>query len=108
THLLHEALRRVLGTHVQQSGSLVEPERLRFDFAHFERMRDDELSAVEEMVNEKIFESIAVHTEEMTIEKARTVPGAKMFFGDKYGDSVRVVFIDEKFSVEFCGGTHVR
>ncbi len=108
THLLHEALRRVLGSHVQQSGSLVEPERLRFDFAHFERMRDDEIAAVEEMVNEKIFESIAVHTEEMTIEKARSVPGAKMFFGDKYGDSVRVVFIDENFSVEFCGGTHVR
>ncbi len=108
THLLHEALRRVLGTHVQQSGSLVEPERLRFDFAHFERMRDDEISAVEDLVNEKIFESIAVHTEEMTIEKARSVPGAKMFFGDKYGDTVRVVFIDEKFSVEFCGGTHVR
>jgi len=108
THLLHEALRRVLGTHVQQSGSLVEPERLRFDFAHFERLRDDELTAVEDMVNEKIFESIDVHTEEMTIEKARSVPGAKMFFGDKYGDTVRVVFIDEKFSVEFCGGTHVR
>lgn len=108
THLLHEALRRVLGTHVQQSGSLVEPEKLRFDFAHFERMRDDEIAAVEDMVNEKIFESIAVHTEEMTIEKARSVPGAKMFFGDKYGDAVRVVFIDEKFSVEFCGGTHVR
>ena len=108
THLLHEALRRVLGTHVQQSGSLVEPEKLRFDFAHFERMRDDEIAAVEDMVNEKIFESIAVHTEEMTIEKARSVPGAKMFFGDKYGDSVRVVFIDENFSVEFCGGTHVR
>ena len=108
THLLHESLRRVLGTHVQQSGSLVNPEYLRFDFAHFERMRPDELQAVEDMVNEKIFASIDVVTEELPISKARTVPGVKMFFGDKYGDSVRVVFIDETFSVEFCGGTHVR
>lgn len=108
THLLHEALRRVLGTHVQQSGSLVNPEYLRFDFAHFERVRPDELQAVEGMVNEKIFASIDVVTEELPIAKARTVPGVKMFFGDKYGDSVRVVFIDETFSVEFCGGTHVR
>jgi alanyl-tRNA synthetase len=108
THLLHEALRRVLGTHVQQSGSLVEPERLRFDFTHFERVREDDIVSIEQMVNEKIFEAISVHIEEMPIEKARTVPNVKMFFGDKYGDSVRVVFIDEKFSVEFCGGTHVR
>ena len=108
THILHESLRRVLGTHVQQSGSLVNPEYLRFDFAHFERMRPDELQAVEDMVNEKIFASIDVATEELLISKARTVPGVKMFFGDKYGDSVRVVFIDETFSVEFCGGTHVR
>lgn len=107
THLVHEALRRVLGTHVQQSGSLVAPDHLRFDFSHFERLRDDELQAIEDMVNEKIFEAIDVHIEEMPIEKARSVPGAKMFFGDKYGDSVRVVFIDESFSVEFCGGTHV-
>ncbi len=108
THLLHEALRRVLGTHVQQAGSLVAPEHLRFDFSHFERMKEDELRAVEDMVNDKIFASIPVHIEEMPIEKARSVPGVKMFFGDKYGDSVRVVFIDEKFSVEFCGGTHVQ
>ncbi len=108
THILHESLRRVLGTHVQQSGSLVNPEYLRFDFAHFERVRPDELQAVEDMVNEKIFASIDVVTEELPIAKARTVPGVKMFFGDKYGDSVRVVFIDETFSVEFCGGTHVR
>jgi alanyl-tRNA synthetase len=108
THLLHEALRRVLGTHVQQSGSLVEPERLRFDFTHFERVREEDIEAIEQMVNEKIFAAIPVHIEEMPIEKARTVPNVKMFFGDKYGDSVRVVFIDEKFSVEFCGGTHVR
>ena len=98
----------MLGSHVQQAGSLVAPNHLRFDFAHFERIHPDELQAIEDMVNEKIFESIDVHIEEMSIEKARTVPGAKMFFGDKYGDSVRVVFIDDKFSVEFCGGTHVR
>ncbi len=108
THLLHEALRRVLGTHVQQSGSLVAPDHLRFDFSHFERVREDELRAIEDLVNEKIFASIPVHTEELPIEKARTVPGVKMFFGDKYGDTVRVVFIDPDFSAEFCGGTHVR
>jgi alanyl-tRNA synthetase len=108
THILHEALRRVLGTHVQQSGSLVAPEYLRFDFSHFERLRDDELAAIEQMVNEKIFEAIDVYTEDMTIEKARTVPNVKMFFGDKYGDRVRVVTVDPSFSVEFCGGTHVR
>ena len=108
THLLHEALRRVLGTHVQQAGSLVAPDRLRFDFAHFERVRPDELQAIEDLVNEKIFQSIPVHTEEIAIEKARTIPNVKMFFGDKYGDKVRVVSIDEAFSVEFCGGTHVR
>ena len=107
THILHEALRRVLGTHVQQSGSLVAPEYLRFDFSHFERLRDDELAAIERMVNEKIFEAIDVHIEDMAIEKARTVPNVKMFFGDKYGDRVRVVTVDPSFSVEFCGGTHV-
>ncbi|HCN04643.1 MAG TPA: alanine--tRNA ligase, partial [Bacteroidetes bacterium] len=108
THILHEALRRVLGTHVQQSGSLVAPDRLRFDFTHFEKIRDDEMKAIEDLVNEKIFESIDVHIEEMDITKARSIPNAKMFFGDKYGDRVRVVTIDENFSVEFCGGTHVR
>ncbi|MBS1560576.1 MAG: alanine--tRNA ligase [Bacteroidetes bacterium] len=108
THLLHEALRRVLGTHVQQAGSLVAPDHLRFDFSHFEKVRQDELEEIERMVNEKIFQSIDVQTEELSIEKARSIPGAKMFFGDKYGDKVRVVTIDEKFSVEFCGGTHVR
>ena len=108
THILHEALRRVLGTHVQQAGSLVAPDHLRFDFSHFERMTEDQISAVETMVNEKIFDTIDVYIEEMSIEKARTVPNVKMFFGDKYGDTVRVVFVDPHFSVEFCGGTHVR
>ena len=108
THLLHESLRRVLGSHVQQAGSLVAPDHLRFDFSHFEKVRQDELEEIERMVNEKIFQSIDVRTEELSIEKARSIPGAKMFFGDKYGDKVRVVTIDENFSVEFCGGTHVR
>jgi alanyl-tRNA synthetase len=108
THLLHEALRRVLGTHVQQSGSFVAPDYLRFDFSHFEKVHNDELQAIESLVNEKVFESHEVVTLELPIEKARSVPGVKMFFGDKYGDTVRVVIIDEGFSAEFCGGTHVR
>ncbi|HXG00538.1 MAG TPA: alanine--tRNA ligase, partial [Bacteroidota bacterium] len=108
THLVHEALRRVLGTHVHQQGSLVAPDRLRFDFPHFGKITPEELRAIEEMVNEKIAEDIQVYWEELPIEKARKIPNVKMFFGDKYGDIVRVVFIDEKFSVEFCGGTHVR
>jgi alanyl-tRNA synthetase len=81
---------------------------LRFDFSHFERLRDDEITEIESMVNGKIFEAIDVNIEELPIEKARTVPNVKMFFGDKYGDRVRVVTIDPSFSVEFCGGTHVR
>jgi alanyl-tRNA synthetase len=109
THLVHEALRQVLGTHVHQQGSLVAPDHLRFDFPHFGRITPDELSAIEGMVNGKIVEAIPVYTEvDLPIEKARKIPNVKMFFGDKYGDVVRVVFIDEKFSVEFCGGTHVR
>ena len=107
THILHEALRQVLGTHVQQSGSLVAPDHLRFDFSHFEKPTEDQLKTIEQMVNDKIFENIEVVTEELPIEKARTVPNVKMFFGDKYGDNVRVVYIDPEFSVEFCGGTHV-
>jgi len=108
THLVHEALRRVLGPHVHQQGSLVAPDRLRFDFPHFGKITPPEIRAIEEMVNGKIAENIAVHTDvDMPIEQARKVPSVKMFFGDKYGDVVRVVTMDEKFSVEFCGGTHV-
>ncbi|MDH4070369.1 MAG: alanine--tRNA ligase, partial [Ignavibacteria bacterium] len=93
THLLHESLRRVLGPHVQQQGSLVAPDRLRFDFPHFAKLTSDELKAVEDLVNEKVAQRITVHTEEdMPLEKARAIPGVKMFFGDKYGDYVRVVF----------------
>ena len=109
THLVHEALRRVLGTHVHQQGSLVAPDHLRFDFPHFGKITPEEIRGIEEIVNGKIAENIAVNTEvDLPIEKARKIPNVKMFFGDKYGDVVRVVFIDEAYSVEFCGGTHVK
>jgi alanyl-tRNA synthetase len=107
THLVHEALRRVLGTHVHQQGSLVAPDRLRFDFPHFSKITPEELRDIEQMVNQKIREAIAVEAEVMAINEAQKIPNVKMFFGEKYGERVRVVFIDETFSVEFCGGTHV-
>ncbi|MDX9758523.1 MAG: alanine--tRNA ligase [Bacteroidota bacterium] len=106
THLMHAAMRHVLGTHVQQAGSLVEPERLRFDFSHYEKVQDEQLAAIEAMVNEKILEGIPVRQHRaVPFEEARTM-GALMFFGDKYGDFVNVLQVDE-FSMEFCGGTHV-
>lgn len=109
THLVHEALRRVLGAHVHQQGSLVAPDHLRFDFPHFGKISPEEVRAIEQMVNAKIAEDIGVFTEvDMPIEKAKKIPNVKMFFGEKYGDIVRVVFIDENYSVEFCGGTHVK
>jgi len=107
THILHEALRRVLGTHVQQAGSLVAPGYLRFDFNHFDRVSEEDSRTIEEMVNAKVREGIVVRSEEMPIDEARKIPNVKMFFGDKYGSRVRVVTIDPDFSVEFCGGTHV-
>ncbi len=107
THLLHEALRRVLGTHVQQSGSFVGPDSLRFDFSHIQKVGPEEINEIQAIVNEKIRERIEVITQELAIDEARKIPGVKMFFGDKYGDKVRVVTIDERFSSEFCGGTHV-
>jgi len=107
THILHEALRRVLGSHVQQAGSLVAPGHLRFDFNHFEKVSDAELADIEAMVNAKVRQAIAVNAEEMPLELARKIPNVKMFFGDKYGSLVRVVTIDPAFSVELCGGTHV-
>ncbi len=108
THLLHEALRRILGTHVQQSGSLVHPDYLRFDFSHYQKVSLEELQDIEDMVNAKVMESIQQVTLELPIEEASKVPGVKMFFGDKYSDTVRVVIFDENFSAEFCGGTHVK
>ena len=106
THLLQEALREVLGTHVQQSGSYVDEHRLRFDFTHFSAVTPEELKKVEEIVNEQIANALAVVTKNLPIEEARKT-GAQALFGEKYGDVVRVVDMSG-FSVEFCGGTHVK
>ncbi len=105
THLLHAALREVLGTHVRQEGSLVEPDRLRFDFLHFKAMTDEELKEVERLVNEKIIENIPLEFAYMSYHDALKI-GAMALFEGKYGETVRVVKIDN-FSIELCGGTHV-
>ena len=107
THLLHAALREVLGTHVNQRGSLVDDEKLRFDFSHFEAVTDEELNQIEQRVNEEILRNTEVVTEEMGIEAARE-KGAMALFGEKYSQSVRVLTMGEGFSIELCGGTHVQ
>ncbi|MBN1491462.1 MAG: alanine--tRNA ligase, partial [Phycisphaerae bacterium] len=107
THLLHWALRGVLGEHVTQRGSLVEPDRLRFDFDHNQPVTPDEAAEIERRVNEKIYADLPVNTTEMPTDEAQKLPGVRAFFGDKYGDAVRVVDIGDGFSREFCGGTHL-
>ena len=106
THLLDKVLRTVLGDHVHQAGSLVEPDRLRFDFTHFSALTAEELAKVSAMVNEAVLEGYDVVTEEMPIEEAKK-KGAIALFGEKYGEVVRVVDMGEGYSVEFCGGTHL-
>ena len=107
THLMHAALREVLGDHVQQRGSLVNESQLRFDFSHFEKMTDDQIKAVEKIVNQRIQQNIALgEARNIPIDQAKE-SGATMLFGEKYGEYVRMITFDPEFSVELCGGCHV-
>lgn len=107
THLLHWALHKVLGEHVEQRGSKVKPDEFTFDFSHTGPMTQEEKGEVERLVNEKIYQDLDVTAKEMSQAEAKKLPGVKAFFGDKYGDVVRVITIGDGFSQEFCGGTHL-
>ncbi len=108
THLLHAALRQVLGTHVAQKGSLVEDNKLRFDFSHFEKVTDEQLAQIETIVNQKIRENIALEEARSISIEAAKASGAMMLFGEKYGETVRMITFDKNYSQELCGGCHVK
>jgi alanyl-tRNA synthetase len=108
THLLHAALKETLGEHVNQKGSLVNPDQLRFDFSHFQKVTDDEIDVLERIVNQKVREGIPLKEERRVWYNDAIASGVTALFGEKYGDFVRVITFDDKFSKELCGGTHVQ